>query len=162
MADKPVTLAAIIGAHGITGDVRLKLLGEGVEALSRHSSFNNGALTLVRIRPDNKGGAVARFEGVNDRNAAEALRGTALTVAPEALPPLEEGEFYHSDLIGLRAVSDADEELGTVCAVENFGATDIVEIERPDGTRFMVPLTIEAVPEWDTERLVVTAAFADV
>lgn len=162
MADKPVTLAAIIGAHGITGDVRLKLLGEGVEALSRHSSFNNGALTLVRIRPDNKGGAVARFEGVNDRNAAEALRGTALTVAPEALPPLEEGEFYHSDLIGLRAVSDAGEELGTVCAVENFGATDIVEIERPDGTRFMVPLTIEAVPEWDTERLVVTAAFADV
>ena len=162
MADKPVTLAAIIGAHGITGDVRLKLLGEGVEALSRHSSFNNGALTLVRIRTDNKGGAVARFEGVNDRNAAEALRGTALTVAPEALPPLEEGEFYHSDLIGLRAVSDAGEELGTVCAVENFGATDIVEIERPDGARFMVPLTIEAVPEWDTERLVVTAAFADV
>lgn len=162
MADKPVTLAAIIGAHGITGDVRLKLLGEGVEALSRHSSFNNGALTLVRIRPDNKGGAVARFEGVNDRNAAEALRGTALTVAPEALPPLEEGEFYHSDLIGLRAVSDAGEELGTVCAVENFGATDIVEIERPDGARFMVPLTREAVPEWDTERLVVTAAFADV
>ena len=162
MADKPVTLAAITGAHGITGDVRLKLLGEGVEALSRHSSFNNGALTLVRIRPDNKGGAVARFEGVNDRNAAEALRGTALTVAPEALPPLEEGEFYHSDLIGLRAVSDAGEELGTVCAVENFGATDIVEIERPDGARFMVPLTIEAVPEWDTERLVVTAAFADV
>ena len=162
MADKPVTLAAITGAHGITGDVRLKLLGEGVEALSRHRSFNNGALTLVRIRSDNKGGAVARFEGVNDRNAAEALRGTALTVAPEALPPLEEGEFYHSDLLGLRAVSDAGEELGTVCAVENFGATDIVEIERPDGKRFMVPLTTEAVPEWDAARLVVTAAFADV
>lgn len=162
MADKPVTLAAITGAHGITGDVRLKLLGEGVEALSLHGSFNNGALTLVRIRSDNKGGAVARFEGVNDRNAAEALRGTALTVAPEALPPLEEGEFYHSDLLGLRAVSDAGEELGTVCAVENFGATDIVEIERPDGKRFMVPLTTEAVPEWDAQRLVVTAAFADV
>ncbi len=162
MADKPVTLAAITGAHGITGDVRLKLLGEGVEALSRHSSFNDGALRLVRIRSDNKGGAVARFEGVNDRNAAEALRGTALTVAPEALPPLEEGEFYHSDLLGLRAVSDAGEDLGTVCAVENFGATDIVEIERPDGKRFMVPLTTEAVPEWDAARLVVTAAFADV
>ena len=162
MADKPVTLAAITGAHGITGDVRLKLLGEGVEALSRHTSFNDGTLTLVRIRSDNKGGAVARFEGVSDRNAAEALRGTALTVAPEALPPLEEGEFYHSDLLGLRAVSDAGDELGTVCAVENFGATDIVEIERPDGKRFMVPLTTEAVPEWDAQRLVITAAFADV
>ena len=162
MSDKPVTLAAITGAHGITGDVRLKLLGEGVEALSQHASFNGGALKLVRIRSDNKGGAVARFEGVNDRNAAEALRGTALTVPPTALPPLEEGEFYLADLLGLTAVTDTGEPLGTVCAVENFGATDIIEIERPDGKRFMVPLTPVAVPEWDAERLVVTAAFAQI
>ena len=162
MSDKPVTLAAITGAHGITGDVRLKLLGEGVEALSQHASFNSGALKLVRIRSDNKGGAVARFEGVNDRNAAEALRGTALTVPPTALPPLEDGEFYHADLLGLAAFTDTGEPLGTVCAVENFGATDIIEIEGPDGKRFMVPLTPVAVPGWDAEKLVVSKDFADI
>lgn len=159
--DRPVTLAAIAGAHGVAGEVRLKLFGDGVEALSRHKSFNDGQLKLTRIRPDNKGGAVARFAGVSDRNAAEALRGTVLTVPRSALPPLEEGEFYHSDLLGLPAVSDAGDPLGTVCAVENFGATDVVEIERPDGKRFMVPLTPVAVPEWDSERLVVSAGFVE-
>ncbi|OZA92916.1 MAG: 16S rRNA processing protein RimM [Erythrobacter sp. 34-65-8] len=164
MSDKPVTLAAIIGAHGVAGEVRLKLFSESVGTLARCTSFDAGGkagtLRLVKVRSDNKGGAVARFEGVGDRNAAEALRGTVLTVPRSALPPLDEGEFYHSDLLGLSAVSDADEPLGIVCAVENFGATDIIEIERPDGKRFMVPLTPFAVPGWDSERLVVAADFA--
>ena len=84
-----------------------------------------------------------------------------LTVPRSALPPLEEGEYYHADLIGLAAVSDAGEPLGTVMAVENFGAGDILEIERPTGKRFMVPMTADAVPEWDDERLVVAVGFAD-
>ena len=159
--DKPVTLAAIAGAHGVTGEVRLKLFGDGVEALSRHKSFNDGALNLTKLRPANKGGAVARFAGVADRNAAEALRGTVLSVPRSALPPLAEGEFYHSDLLGLPAVSEAGDPLGTVCAVENFGATDVIEIERPDGKRFMVPLTPVAVPEWNAEKLVVSRDFAE-
>ena len=75
------------------------------------------------------------------------------------LAPLEEGEFYHSDLLDLPVVTDAGAAVGHVCAVENFGATDIVEIEKPDGHKFMVPLTPQAVPEWDTERLVVSADF---
>lgn len=161
MTDKPVTLAAIAGAHGVAGEVRLKLFGEGVEALSRHKSFNDGALILTKVRSDNKGGAVARFAGVSDRNSAEALRGTVLSVPRSALPPLAEGEFYHSDLLGLPAVSDAGEALGMVCAVENFGATDVIEIERPDGKRFMVPLTPVAVPQWNAEKLVVSQDFAD-
>lgn len=161
MQDKPVTLAAIIGAHGVTGDVRLKLFGEGVEALAPHKSFNGGALTLTKLRSDNKGGAIARFAGIADRSAAEGLRGTALTVARSALPPLGEGEFYHSDLLGLPVVTDADEAVGHVCAVENFGATDIVEIERADGRKFMVPLTAQAVPGWDSDRMVIAAGYAE-
>ncbi len=162
--DKPVTLAAVTGAHGVTGEVRLKLFGEGLDALRRHTSFNGGALTLEKARDDGKGGAIARFAEAPDRNAAEALRGTLLTVARSALPPLGEGEYYHADLIGLAAVSDAGEPLGTVVAVENFGAGDIVEIERPPedakpGKRFMVPMRAEAVPEWDGERLVVARDF---
>ena len=159
MTDKPVTLAAVTGAHGVPGEVRLKLLGEGFAALKAHKSFNAGALTLAKLRDDGKGGAIARFAEVTDRTAAEKLRGTVLTVSRAALPPLEEGEFYLSDLLDLPVVTDAGEPVGRVCAVENFGATDIVEIEKPDGKRFMVPLTAQAVPEWNTERLIVTADF---
>ena len=159
--DKPVTLAAVTGAHGVTGEVRLKLFGEGLEAFSVHRRFSDGALTLSKLRDDGKGGAIARFAEIPDRTAAEALRGTVLTVPRSALPPLEEGEYYHADLIGLAAVSDAGEPLGTVVAVENFGAGDLLEIERPTGKRFMVPMTADAVPEWDDERLVVAVGFAD-
>lgn len=165
MSDKPVTLAAVTGAHGVTGEVRLKLFGEGVEALKPHDSFTAGksgaVLTLKKIRSDNKGGAIARFAEIVTRTEAEQLRGTALSVSREALPALDEGEFYFSDLLDLAVVTDTGEAVGRVCAVENFGATDIVEIEKPDGKKFMVPLTKQAVPEWDCERLVVSAGFVD-
>lgn len=159
-ARRPVTLAAVTGAHGVTGEVRLKLFGEGTEALSRQRSFNDGTLTLKKVRDDGKGGAIARFAEVTDRTAAEKLRGTLLTVPRSVLPPLAEGEYYHADLIGLAAVTDKGEPLGTVVAVENFGAGDILEIERADGKRFMVPMREEAVPDWDDARLVVTEGFA--
>lgn len=161
MQDKPVTLAAITGAHGVAGEVRLKLFGEGFDAIKPHKSFNEGALTLSKIRSDNKGGAIARFAEIADRTDAEALRGTALTVPRSALPTLDEGEFYYSDLLGLPVVTDAGDDVGQVCAVENFGATEIVEIEKPDGKKFMVPLTKQAVPEWDRDRLVVNAHFTE-
>lgn len=161
MTDRPVTLAAITGAHGVAGEVRLKLFGEGLAALKPHKSFNNGTLTLAKLRDDGKGGAIARFAEVADRTAAEKLRRTALTVPRTALPPLEEGEFYHSDLLDLPVATDAGDVVGRVCAVENFGATDIVEIEKPNGKRFMVPLIEQAVPEWNGERLIVSADFAE-
>ncbi len=160
-SDKPVTLAAIAGAHGVTGDVRLKLFGEGVESLQRFRAFNDSALTLTKLRDDGKGGAIARFAEVTDRNGAEALRGTTLTVPRSALPPLEEGEYYHADLLGLPAVSTEGEDLGEVIAIDNFGAGDVLEIKRPTGKRFMVPMRIEAVPEWDDARIVITASFAE-
>ena len=161
MQDKPATLAAVTGAHGVAGEVRLKLFGEGVDALKAHKSFNDGTLTLSKVRSDNKGGAIARFAEITSRNDAEALRGTVLTVPIDALPPLEEGEFYYSDLLDLPVVTDAGEAVGRVCAVENFGATDIVEIEKPDGKKFMVPLTEQAVPGWNSEKLTISADFAE-
>ena len=158
MADpRPVTLAAIVGAHGLGGEVRLKLFGEGVEQLRQFRAFNDSALTLTKLRDDGKGGAIARFAEVADRTQAEALRGTALTVARSALPPLGEGEYYYADLIGLPAVTDAGEPLGTCVAVENFGAGDVIEVQRPDGKRFMVPMKVEAVPEWMDSRIVIDA-----
>lgn len=163
-ADRPVVLAAIVGAHGVTGEVRLKLFGEGAEALRAYEGFDAGgrALTLKSVRPG-PNGAVARFAELTNRNDAEALRGVQLTVPRSTLPPLEEGEYYHVDLIGLPCISDAGEALGLVVAVENFGAGDILEIERPavEGKkpkRFMVPIhaaTIEA------DRAVIDAAFVE-
>lgn len=161
MADRPVTLAAIIGAHGVTGDVRLKLFGEGVESLRRYRAFNDSSLTVQKLRDDGKGGAIARFAEVTDRTAAEKLRGTALTVPRSTLPPLAEGEYYHADLIGLPAVSTDGEPLGECIAVDNFGAGDVLEVRKPDGKKFMVPMKVQAVPEWDQARIVIADGWVD-
>jgi len=154
----PVTLAVVVGAHGIAGEVRLKVFAED---FASHRVFNGGALTLTSARHGGNG-TIARFAQVADRTAAEALRGTELTVPRSALPPLGEGEYYHADLIGLPAVSTDGEALGHVVAVENFGAGDVIEIERPAqdgvaGKRFMVPMRVDAVPEWTPERLTIAA-----
>lgn len=166
MSFKPVTLAAIAGAHGVAGEVRLKLFGDGIASLAKQKSLNGGALTLVKIREDGKGGAIARLAESTSRADAERLRGTVLTVPREALPPLAEGEFYHADLLGLPVVTDAGDAIGAVLAIENFGATDIIEIaldpvpEKGPKT-FMVPMIPAAVIAWDDKKLVISADFAD-
>ena len=152
-ADRPsVVLAAVTGAHGIGGEVKLKLFADDLAAFT---TFNGGTLTLKRLR-----GTIAQFAEVADRTAAEALRGTQLTVPRASLPALEDGEYYHADLLGLPVVSSDGVALGEIIAVENFGAGDVVEIRRPSGKTFMVPMTPAAVPEWDEMRLVVDAAYA--
>lgn len=158
--DKPVALAAISGAHGVTGEVRLKLFGEGLASLKQHDNFNDGALVMTHLRDDKKGGAIARFANVDDRNAAEALRGTALTIPRTALPPLTADEYYHADLIGLSAVSENGEVLGKVIDVQNYGAGDVIEIERPDKKCFMVPMRAEAVLDWNDTQIVIQSDFA--
>lgn len=159
MDDKPVTLAAIIGAHGVTGEVRLKLFGDGPDSLRRHKTLHAAGrtLTLKSVRPG-PNGAVARFAELTNRNDAEALRGTELTVPRSALPALEEGEYYHVDLIGMPCISDAGEPLGQVIAVENFGAGDILEIRRESGKRFMVPIHAAVI---ESLRAVIDARFAE-
>jgi 16S rRNA processing protein RimM len=139
LAEKQVTLAAVAGAHGLGGEVRLKLFAEGVDSLKRHKRLFAGdrELTVKSVKPGNIG-AIARFAEVGDRAAAEALRGTLLTVPREELPLLAEGEYYHADIIGLPCAGPDGTPLGTVVAIENFGAGDIIEIEKPDGKRTMV------------------------
>ena len=146
-----MVLAAIAGAHGITGEVRLKLF---TDDLTPYKHFNDGALTLksLRVAPN---GAIARFAEIPDRTAAEGMRGTELTVARNELPPLERGEFYHADLIGLSCDTETGDTVGRVVAVENFGAGDILEIERSDGRRFMAPITAIALGE----RLIIDERF---
>lgn len=158
MAEDQVALAAIAGAHGISGEVRLKLFAESADSLKAHRQVRVGdrLLTLAALKGDRT--PIARFAEVADRNAAEALRGQLLTVPRSALPPLGEGEYYHADLIGLPCESSAGEILGCVVAVEDFGAGDLLEIERPDGRRFMVPFR-DGIADLADGRIVVDPEF---
>jgi len=154
-----VTLAAIAGAHGIAGEVRLKLFAESVESIRRHKIVQAGDRTLTLKSVKEGGGMpIARFAEITDRNAAEALRGTVITVPRSALPPLEEGEYYHADLIGLTCATQGGEDVGIVAAVENFGAGDILEIERLDGKKVMVPFK-PTIADLEDGRIVVDPAF---
>ena len=159
MPEDQVTLAAVAGAHGIGGEVKLKLFAESAESLNRHKAVQVGArqLTLKSVKPRGVG-AIARFAEIGDRSSAEKLRGELVTVPRSALPPLEEGEYYHADLLGLPCESLEGEPLGTIVAVENFGAGDIIEIEKPDGKRAMVPFR-EGVADFADGRVVVDPLF---
>ena len=149
-SDKRIALAAVAGAHGVKGEVRLKLFGDSVDSLARQESVFAGGIErrLLFARSAGKG-AVARFEGVDDRTAAEALRGTLIEVDRVALPPLEDGEYYHADLIGLEAFDASGKSLGYVVAVENYGAGDILEIAPPKRPSILVPFTKASVPDID-------------
>lgn len=135
-----IALAAVAGAHGVRGEVKLKLFGDGIGSLAAQPRLLVGGkpLKLEDVRPGNKT-AVARFEGVTSREAAEALRGSLVEIEREALPPLAPGEYYHADLIGLRCVDAKGAPVGTVAAVEDFGAGELLDIERADGKRSLIP-----------------------
>ena len=137
---KRIALAAVAGAHGIKGELRLKLFTDSIDNLARHESVYVGATKrkLESVRPGSSG-AIARVAGISDRSAAEALRGSLVEVDRSALPPLEEGEYYHADLVGLTCVDADGAEVGTVVRVENYGAGDLLEVESADGKRSLIP-----------------------
>jgi 16S rRNA processing protein RimM len=137
---KRVALAAVAGAHGIKGEVRLKLFAESVASLKAHKAvYIGGERRELRDLRDANKTAIARLEGVADRTAAEALRGQLVEVDRDALPPLAEGEYYHADLVGLPCVDASGTPLGEVAGIENFGAGDLVEVLLPTGKRSLIP-----------------------
>ena len=138
--ERRIALAAVAGAHGVKGELRLKLFSDSVESLARQKKLYVGGAErrLLGIRESGKT-AVARFDGVADRSAAEALRGWLIEVDRSSLPPLEEGEYYHADLIGLPCVDAQGQSWGSVVSVENYGAGDLLEVEAVDGKRSLIP-----------------------
>ena len=159
MADKRVALAAVAGAHGVKGEVRLKLFSDSAASLASHPNvFVGGAeRRLLSVRDGGKT-AVARFEGVGDRSAAESLRGQLVEVDRSALPPLEEGEYYHADLIGLPCFDREGNEVGTVAAVENFGAGVLLEVELSDRRRALIPFR-HGIADLENDRIILDAEF---
>jgi 16S rRNA processing protein RimM len=134
-----IALAAVAGAHGVKGEVRLKLFSDSIDSLSGHNRLYVGGVERCLLSIRDAKAPVARFEGIADRSAAEALRGSLVEIDRAALPPLSEGEYYHADLIGLAAVDGEGAQVGTVVAVENYGAGDLLEIELDGGKRSLIP-----------------------
>jgi 16S rRNA processing protein RimM len=137
--ERRFALAAVAGAHGVRGELRLKLFCDSVESLRGKKLYIAGVpRRLLDLKVSGKS-VLATFEDISDRNDAEAFRGTLIEVDRDDLPPLGEGEYYHVDLIGLPAVDGDGNPAGTVVSVENFGAGDLLEIEREGGKRSLIP-----------------------
>jgi 16S rRNA processing protein RimM len=157
--ERRIALAAVAGAHGIKGELRLKLFSDSAQSLAMHEKLYVGGAErrLLSIRDSGKT-AVARIEGVADRSAAEALRGSLVEVDRSALPPLEEGEYYHADLIGLPVVDGRGTAVGTVVAVENYGAGDLLEIELQDGKTSLSAFN-PGIPELEGDKIILDPEF---
>lgn len=165
-------LVARIGApHGVKGEVRLFVFTEDPGAILDYDPLTDAtgrrAFRIAALRAG-KDHFVARLEGITDRTAAEALTNVDLFVARDALPPPEdEDTFYHADLIGLQVVDEADAVIGTVTALHDFGAGDILEYApaapEAKARTLMVPFTRDAVPVIDVpgRRVVIAEAFID-
>jgi 16S rRNA processing protein RimM len=140
MADKRVALAAVAGAHGVKGEVRLKLFTDSAAGLASHRRvfIGDAEHRLTDVREGGKT-AVARIQGVSDRSAAEALRGNA-------------------DLLGLPCVDGDGEPVGTVAGIENFGAGDLLEVELPDGKRSLIPFR-DGVADLEDGRIILDRDF---
>jgi 16S rRNA processing protein RimM len=151
-----LTLVARIGAaHGVRGEVRVKAFTASAPAFAGYgplSAADGRLFAVAALRPaagSSPDMLVVRFTGIDSRSAAEALNGTELFVPRERLGATEADEYFNADLIGLNAVTVAGEALGTVIAVENFGAGDLLEIAPRRGETLLVPFTRAVVPEVD-------------
>ena len=147
-----ICVARIGAAHGVRGAVKLWTFTEDPFAVTRYGPLRtkDGArqfeVTQAREAKDH---LVATLKGVTNRNEAERLNGIELYVARDKLPATGDDEYYHADLIGLRAVTATNEPLGEVIAIHNFGAGDIIEIAPPSGATMLLPFTNAVVPTVD-------------
>jgi 16S rRNA processing protein RimM len=148
----PICVARIGAAHGVRGAVKLWTFTEDPLAVKRYGPLTtkDGArqfeVTHVREAKDH---LVATIKGVATREDAERLNGIELYIAREKLPVTRDDEYYHADLIGLAAVNAANEPLGRVVAIHNFGAGDIIEIAPAQGPTMLLPFTNAVVPTVD-------------
>ena len=159
-SDKLLLMGAILGAHGIKGEVKVKSFAAKPSDIGGYGTLTDAKekrrfdLSIVGTSDATRGILIARIAGIADRNAAEALKGTELYVARESLPKLTDtDEFYFADLVGLQAVDESGKVFGRVVSVDNYGAGDLLLVS-PDGgadadDSFVVPFTKGFVPVVD-------------
>jgi len=146
-----VCLGVVGAPHGVRGAVRVKSFAAIPEDIAHYGALEDESgqrRFTLRLLGSAKGAGmlIAKVSGVADRDAAEALRGLRLYLPRAALPPTGEDEFYHADLVGLAAVLTDGGTIGRVLAVHDFGAGDMLEIEREEGQPVIVPFTRAIVP----------------
>lgn len=150
--DTRICVARIGAAHGVRGEVKLWPFTEDPFAVTHYGPLatkdGTRQFEVSRAR-EGKGFLVAALKGITSRNEAEGLNGLELYVPRDKLPPAEQGEYYHADLIGLAAIGLDGASLGRVVAMHNFGAGDIVEIAPPRGASLLLPFTDAVVPTVD-------------
>ena len=152
MPPAQICVARIGAAHGVRGAVKLWTFTEDPLAVDAYGPLvtKDGARQFeVTSAREAKGHLVVTLKGVATREDAERLNGVELYVAREKLPATEEDEYYHADLIGLAAVTPANEPLGRVIAIHNFGAGDIIEIAPASGASMLLPFSNAVVPTVD-------------
>jgi 16S rRNA processing protein RimM len=160
MTDQRVLLGEIISVHGIKGEVIVRCHTADPESISAYGALQDEtgrrAFTVTAVRGGPKG-VIARIDGIHDRTAAEALRGTRLYVDRAKLPVPDAGSYYVTDLVGLCAQDASGGKIGVVSAVHNFGAGDILELslDGQSGTE-LLPFTDAFVPTVDLESGIVT------
>lgn len=162
----PVLLAVIGAAQGLKGEVRVKSFTQEPGGFAAYGKLYDAAgkpYEVLDTRPS-KEVVITRFAGINDRTAAEGLTGTELFVDRSVIgnEALDDDDFLHSDLIGLKVVDGEGHDHGTVFAVLNFGAGDILEVSKHRGHSVAIPFTKAAVPDinFDTKIITVDAIAA--
>ncbi len=147
--DARICVARIGAAHGVRGEVKLWSFTQDPLAVLQYGplSTKDGArqfeVARARVAKDH---LVAALKGVATREDAERVNGIELYVARDKLPTTDDDEYYHADLIGLQAIDAQGETIGKVLAIHNFGAGDIIEIARAQGSSLLLPFTNAVVP----------------
>ena len=147
-----VCLGVVLGAHGVRGAVRIKSFAMNISDIAAYGPLqgeDGSARFALTVRGVSRGAVLAEIDGIDRREAAEALQGTRLYVTRAALPDTEEDEYYHTDLIGLRARTVTGEPYGVVRGIYDYGAGDVIEIDRDNDASIVFPFTREIVPEID-------------
>ncbi|MGB7244150.1 MAG: ribosome maturation factor RimM [Sulfitobacter sp.] len=152
MTDK-ICVGAIAGSYGVRGEVRIKSFCATPEDIETYCPLTNEDgtrdLTLAIIRPM-KNGFVARVVGIDDKDAADALKGMQLFATRDQLPSLPDDEYYHADLVGLEVLDTGGTLIGRVKSVQNHGAADLLEVQQPGSSAtVLLPFTLVAVPTVD-------------
>jgi 16S rRNA processing protein RimM len=155
-----ILLGVVLGAHGLKGEVKVRTFTETPERLAAYGPVHDAkgqVHAVVHIKAVDAVSAIAQFDQIRNRDAAERLKGSELFVARSALPQTEAEEFYHADLVGLRVEDSEGRLIGHIRGIHNFGAGDVVDIERTDGSDALLPFNRQFVPEVEiaTGRIVI-------
>lgn len=153
---KRILIAEITTAHGIKGFVKVRSYAQDKSILEQALQDEKGNVFHIKLKNALKGDWVAEVKGIADRNEAERLRGTKLYIDRAALPEEDDGEFYIEDLKGMKVIDETGKEIGTVLSIENFGASDLIDIKPSGGgNSFYLPFVDEYVLDVGEEVIIV-------